>query len=518
MARTIAPTSPTPIKANLVNPPKTAFEQMDTTGDALIDAANNEFKLATSVAWKAQSAEAYNKFQNDPVRLTAALAKIQDDILPDDMPESLKESMRMQMYLENVELATKAENNRQEQLNKTLKQNGSADAALTQGSMETAFGNLLAYYAEPDETKRRPIDLDIYKALSTHMGELANLKDTKGNDVFSETEQKELRYGKNIKTAAFKTFINGLSKDGLKEFDEKVFQDERAFKNNTGLDTDTYNTMSSYIQSRYKALDIANERQIKTQAEIDIAKLVTTGDQTIADKIDKSGYFGNAGKQIIKAAQESIQKYSYDPNKPTDPTSSLKSLSALSGILSNQDFSKEGRERAITQGAKAMIELGNLAQEGNIDPETYEKLRRTVAQAIANETFVQNISVFEPSTFIEHLGLHFQDFAKSLYGIPDTESIRALQQNPVLLKELETRIFNAMGYAANGMPEAMQQEIEHAKYAAAKYRVRGMIAPEQLDVLQKQLENKEHPTYYYKGMTYEYKGVSDAHPMFVLKI
>lgn len=509
MARTIAPTSPTPIKANLVNPPKTAFEQMDTTGDALIDASNNEFKLATSVAWKAQSAEAYNKFQNDPVRLTAALAKIQDNILPDDMPESLKDSMRMQMYLENVELATKAENNRQEQLNKTLKQNGSADAALTQGSMETAFGNLLAYYAEPDETKRRPIDLDIYNALSTHMGELADLKDTKGDNVFSETEQKELRYGKNIKTAAFKTFINGLSKDGLKEFDEKVFQDERAFKNNTGLDTDTYNTMSSYIQSRYKALDIANERQIKTQAEIDIAKLVTTGDQTIADKIDKSGYFGNAGKQIIKAAQDSIQKYSYDPNKPTDPTASLKSLSALSDILSNQDFSKEGRERAITQGAQAMIELGNLAQEGNIAPETYEKLRRTVAQAIANETFVQNISVIEPGSFMEKL---------RLFDVSPSATVEALQQNPVLMKELETRMFNAMGYAANGMPEAMQQEIEHAKYAAAKYRVRGMIAPEQLDVLQKQLENKEHPTYYYKGMTYEYKGVSDAHPMFVLKI
>ena len=504
MARTIAPSGvPTP-QANEIKPVHMDFSLFGAIGDNSIKIARENYELSATLAWKQQAANAYNQFRDDPIKLNEALSKIQPNVIPSDMPEDLQDQMKGKMLLDSISMVTKANDNYERALDKQNKQLAMATYEFDSEDAKRKYFDYLIYQNSPKEEQDPTIPTTVYNSLGS-LAQNALITDRNGNFVFSESVRDEMMHATKIKTAAFKEYISSLSKDALKKFDKDIFQNQEKFMKDNGLDISTYESWSDTLGKRWKAIDINEDRTIQAQSTFNAAHLISEPTEEIAKKIKDSKVFDkDVVNNVLKESKKSIEEFSYNPRKPTDPTSYIQAMGILTDVLQNQDFSAEGREVALKAGAKAMIELRQLQKDKNIDPDTYEKIKGTLINALTNKKFIDAIQEINPRKFLE--------------GIPVIDRIDNNRIYRQKLQEINDKVIASMEDFANGMSASRNIDLAMQNTAELRAQIDLGISPEEFRKLQNKLANKESAIYNYKGSNYKFLGIQSGKPMFELSI
>lgn len=392
MARQIAPGTPSEINAKLVDIKMPSFDAFDKLGDAQIKAANENFKLYADNLINIESAKLYEQFKTDPIQLSNALGKLPDML--NDLPEELQEQMKRSLMLKSVSLVQKAQKNQKDLQRKEYKTNAALNAEETNKAIATDYFNVLVNITSPED-KKRPVYESIYLGNRIRLRELADLKDEEGKPLFTESQRNALQMPKDSAVSGFKQFINRFELKQLEDWDKQYFQNADKFKKDTLIDNATYESMDTAIKNRIKALKDENTRQIHGQAFYDAANLITNPIQTNIDKAKESGLIKSSTiDKIVKASKKATDTtYAYDPTRKTSPGAFFQALADFSDTIKNNDWSFEGREKAIGQAADALLKLDALAGDTNMSPELVDKIKQVFYTALTNQ---QSAQVLEP--------------------------------------------------------------------------------------------------------------------------
>lgn len=189
------------------------------------------------------------------------------------------------------------------------------------------------------------------------------------------------------KMDAFRGGIEKLSKDGLKKFDEEVFQDKKFFTETYGIDDKSYDDMEKLIKTRRKAFDDQDKRVIKDQAYFEMSKLSQI-DPAVLDDIEKSGIAKpETLKEIRKAIKEAQKTGNPNAANYLDQNESfLAGLAELQDAISTDDGSPEYNDRLLQTAAKISQNISKMHRNGLGDEQT-QILNQALSGIVSDQNF-----------------------------------------------------------------------------------------------------------------------------------
>lgn len=189
------------------------------------------------------------------------------------------------------------------------------------------------------------------------------------------------------KMDAFRAAIEKLSKDGLKKFDEEVFQDKKFFTEAYGIDDKSYDDMEKLIKARRKAFDDQDKRVIKDQAYFEMSKLSQI-DPAVLDDIEKSGVAKpETLKEIRKAIKEAQKTGNPNAANYLDQNESfLAGLAELQDAISTDDGSPEYNDRLLQTAAKISQNISKMHRNGLGDEQT-QILNQALSGIVSDQNF-----------------------------------------------------------------------------------------------------------------------------------
>ena len=499
MARQVAPGTPGDIQALNIQQQPVDLSIFETMGDDKIKAATAGFKLYAEATAKAESQKLYDQFEDDPIGLSNALEKLPG--MFKDLPESMQEEINGKLYLDSVSLVSKAQANMEKKQAQQTKATAYADAQLTQTQLSDDFFNVLRHITAPEDEKR-PIDVDIYKMHRQNLIGLTHMTDEDGKPLFSESERTKMAMPKDSVVAGFKQFIYRMEEKQLEDWDKNHFQNREKFIAETGIDQDTYDTMETTLIKRIKALKDDSNRKIHGQAYYDAAALITEPTEIAIEKA-KSYDFANrkAIDSIVKAAKQTVLDEYYNPTRTTTPGAFMEAYAAFGETLRNNDWSYEGREKALEQAAGALTTLAGLAKEYNLQPDKVETLKQTIVKAITDQQ--ANQTLLNSPTFRAPTGFTNEAIAKGAYLVQN--SAEAAKQ--VAAENYETNFMNALGFFLQGDTDGFNQAMAAADRQYKKDSVGFIVKSEyEWQRLEKALAEKQPAIIQYLGRPLTFNG------------
>lgn len=233
---------------------------------------------------------------------------------------------------------------------------------------------------------------------------LAEARDAKGNYVIGkETERNMYKQGLFGKTDAFRGAIEGLSKEGLKSFDEDIFQNKQHFMEAYGIDFKTYDDMEKLVKARRKAFDAQDKRDIKSQDYFTLSQLSAIDDDKLADIQSR----GDVPQETIDAIKK-LKKFAKKQGASTSASyrfgdqdeSFLAGIMELQQVISTDDGSPDYQDRLLQSGASAGMAIEKMHQAGMSDEQT-EILRKSLSNAIAQQDFADALDCSDDSLLSE---------------------------------------------------------------------------------------------------------------------
>lgn len=236
------------------------------------------------------------------------------------------------------------------------------------------------------------------------LANLADVQDANGNYVIGkETERNMYKQGLFGKTDAFRGAIEGLSADGLKKFDDEVFQNKQKFMEAYGIDFKTYDDMEKLIKARRKAFDAQDKREIKSQDYFILSQLSAIGEDELAD-IESRGDVPqetiDAIKKLKKFAKKQGASASASYRFGDQDESFLAGIMELQQVISTDDGSPDYQDRLLQSGASAGMAIEKMHQAGMSDEQT-EILRKSLSNAIAQQDFADALDCSDDSLLSE---------------------------------------------------------------------------------------------------------------------
>ena len=385
MARTIAPGTPTPVEPVDVKIPDIDLTLFDQYGDYKIKSATQNFQLYATTTANAEAQKAYQRFKTNPIALANALSKLPK--MFSDLPQSIQDDLKPKLDNNAISLVTKAQANQQAAINKQNKALAQANAVLNMNQLSDDYFNVLRYITSPDEEKR-PIDMAIYKQHRSELERLTNITDEDGKPLFSETQRTKMLMPKDATVAGFKQFVNRMESDQLKEWDEKIFQNQTKFMEDTNIDPDTYESMETYLIKRKQALDDDKVRKLHGQAYYDATNLITEPTQLNIEKA--KGYDFTDDKAIDKLAEvakETTHAKYYAPDQPTSPTAFLQAYTIYGDLLKNipDDLNVQQQQEMIAAFTRANERLLDISKATNLGPEETNKIQLAMKKALTDK-------------------------------------------------------------------------------------------------------------------------------------
>lgn len=516
MARTIAPGNPTPIVAPKVDMPDIDLSIFDKYGDDKIKTATRNFQLYATTTSNAEAQKLYQKYKNNPIALANALSKLPE--MFNELPQSVQDELKPNLDSNAISLVTKAQANQQAAINKQNKAMANANAKLNMDQISEDYFNVLRYITSPDEEKR-PVDLAIYRTHRQELSNLVNLTDENGNPLFNETTRAKMAMPKEATVAGFKNFINRMEEDQLKSWDEQFFQDQAKFMEDTNVDADTYDTMSTALTKRLNELNDDKVRTIHGQAYYDQLHLI---DQPTQLNIEKAKAYDFTDDKAIDKAVESAKaitqaKY-YDPTRRTPPEAFLMSYNTFAEAIKNNDWSPEGREQAIAQAFQALAKLKDFAHETNLEPQTADALLQMITKALYNRESQQAIldsgfgMDFEPDT-LEVL-LRPETLAAPIISNYSIEKGKRAAEKTAL-ENYTRNLERAVPYYMIGDYDNFKTAVANAHKQAMMDRASYIVKDgNEWERLIREYNEGKKPIYNYLGRMLEFKGFDNKSAVF----
>jgi hypothetical protein len=301
----------------------------------------------------------------------------------------------------------------------------------------------------------------------------------------------------------------------------------------TGIDADTYETMETALKQRLSALSDDKLRTLHGQAYYDQVSLINEPTQL---NIEKAKSYDFVNDKDIDNAVEASKKMTlaawYDPMKPTNPAAFIMGINQFGEALQNNDWSPEGRERAVRQAYGALTLLERLAEETNMDQDTIKSITDSVWKALTDRQAQQAMintgfgAMYDPDTGTTR---NLREDLRERYGrggtsLSDAEKIATFVAKPkkdaeaAKIKANENYSQNlrrAVPYILNNdyqnYSEAVRNADKQWKMDAASYIVDNGFEWERLE---RELAEGKKPIYKWMGRTLEFKGFDNNGAVF----
>lgn len=509
MARTIAPGNPASVQPVNVNIPDIDLEIFDKLGDAKIKAATQNFNLYATSTVNLESQKLYQQYKDNPIALANALSKLPEAFT--ELPESVQRDMKGKLDSTAISLVTKAQANQEKKIirqNKALAHTG-ANLLMTQLSDD--YFNVLTYITAPEDEKR-PGDLAIYNAHRTQLAGMTALTDEDGNPLFTESARAKMLMPKEAAVAGFANFIGRAEEKQLKEWGENIFQNREKFMKDTGIDADTYETMDQVYTKRLKALQDTKVRTLHGQAYYDATNLITAPTELNIEKAKAAGIIpGRTIDKIAQASKDTITAKFYDPTKKTIPGAFFNALGRTVETLNNNDWSIEGREKAVGQAAESLMLLNETAKEANMSPEMVDKLKAAIRTTLVNKQAAQTLELAMPQ-IQDHID--YAQVGTSLLVNAESDKFKKLAA-----QNYETNVLNAMNSFLTGNLEEFNNQLAQAD-RQYKLDLIGFMpfTRTQWNQWQQDVENGKNVVLEYMGNKYKFNGFDSKNPLTLINL
>lgn len=512
MARTIAPGRPVPVNPVNVNIPDIDLEIFDKLGDAKIKTAMQNFDLYATSTVNLESQKLYQQYKDNPIALANALSKLPEAFT--DLPESVQRDMKGKLDTTAISLVTKAQANQEKAIIKQNKALAHTGSNLLMTQLAEDYFNVLTYITAPDEEKR-PIDLQIYNTHRAQLAGMTALTDENGNPLFSETQRAKMLMPKEAAVAGFKNFIARPEIKQLEEWDANIFQNRDKFMQDTGIDADTYDSMDQAIKARIKAMKDTNARVLHGQAYFDAINLITEPTQLNIEKAKANGIIpARTIDKIAQASKDSVIAKYYDPTKKTIPGAFLNALADMSQTISNDDWSIEGREKAIGEAAQSLLYLSELAKQTNMSPELVDKMKAAIRATLVNKQAAETLQFAMPQIKNNMGYIDYANIGSTLESDMTAEKTKKLAK-----QNFENNILTAMDSFLRGDFETFNTQVAQAD-RQYKMNLIGFMPYTQTQWAQWQqdVENGKEVMLEYKGNQYKFNGFDSEKPLTLINL
>lgn len=238
------------------------------------------------------------------------------------------------------------------------------------------------------------------------LSNLAEVKNANGSYVIGkEAERNMYKQGMIGKTDAFRAAIEQLPKDGLKNFDNDVFQNKEHFMKAYSIDDKTYRDMEKIIKDRRKDFDASDKREIKSQDYFKLSQLSGIGDDELAD-IEKRDSVTPETIELIKKAKRQAEKAGASKdaayNFGDQDEGFLAAIMEMQDVVtSKDDGSPEYADRLLQAAAKADSALTKMYNAG-LSEDATQLLRRGLTESVSSQDFAAVLDTSD-SSFISEL-------------------------------------------------------------------------------------------------------------------
>lgn len=244
---------------------------------------------------------------------------------------------------------------------------------------------------------------------------LAELKNpfTGSYVIGKESTRNTYKQGLIGKMDAFRGGIEKLSKDGLKKFDEEVFQDKELFMKQYGVDYDTYDDMEKLIKSRRKAFDEQDKRQIKDQAYFRASQYSQLTPEIMQEIKDSNAFPDDTIKKLEKVSKQLGKDGNPDAAflRNLDKNESfLAGIMELQDAISTDDGSEDYNNKLIDKGADISLKIDKMRVQGAIDDEQAEILQSAISGIVSNQDFANALDTHDSSLLSEIVRGSYNDF------------------------------------------------------------------------------------------------------------
>lgn len=246
----------------------------------------------------------------------------------------------------------------------------------------------------------------LWELQQTRLSNLADVQDANGNYIIGkESERNMYKKGLYGKMDAFRGAIEALPADGLKKFDEEVFQNKEKFMEAYSIDYGTYDDMEKLIKARRKAFDAQDEREIKSQDYFTLSRLSAVGEDELAD-IENRGTVSPETIKLIKDAKKKAEKAGASENATFNfgdqNEGFLAAIVDLQDVVnSKDDGSPEYAEKLLQASARADMTITNMYNAG-LSEDATQLLRRGLSESVSSQDFASVLDTSD-SSFISEL-------------------------------------------------------------------------------------------------------------------
>lgn len=555
MARTIAPEAPSAVEPVNVKTPDIDLSELDKMGDKKIKTANDNFRLYATTTANVEAMKAYEQYKDNPIALANALSKLPE--MFKDLPESIQDEMKGKLTNNSISLINKAQANQQKAINRQNKVLAHTNARLNMDQLADDYFNVLGDITAPDSEKK-PVIRDIYYQHRADLEALVNITDENGNPLFTETQREKMLMPKEALVSGFRNFIYRPNLKDLEKWDQDVFQNRDKFMEETGIDADTYDAMEKAMTARIKQLKDTDRKIKKTQAEIETAELIKTGDEMKAKILEENP---DVNKKLVKRAvdlnKKIIKEHWYDPNRESDPGAVLSVIASIGEIARDTDTSPDGMERKIEKGLDNMETTIQNLHKTNMPEDEFRETMEWLSDSIVDEGFVKNINMLDVTPWVNGVvAARKADMEKYYAGyepraIEKMEGTAEAYHEKGKLSPLERQakeyaesttwksrgkedrdvahklaydkakigVYDVMRYLRDtGNVEAAKNMLAQVKYDYVKTYNSNWISNSDFDKLQAEYEAGKKPIYFHNGIVWEYQGYQNDGAIFKVKL
>lgn len=524
MVRQIAPDSPRTPSVLRIDRPKIDFSMLRDMADAHEKSAIENYNLYAKTAWHQTSNAIYNNNKSDPLAVAALLGKAAENMLPNDMPQDIRNKFLAEFSIDAMGFVSKAETNRQEQIDLQNQQMVQANVADLTSDLENDYMGLLRYNMSPAEQKR-PIDVETYNAHALELANLANFRDSSGKYLYSESERRNLIEQPSTKLNGAKKFFDNLilqDAEQAKDYYEKFILQPTEYMEQSRMSRDTYETFKKYAEQQLKNYDqdIENSKFNRTVLET-LALTVDYSDEKYEKLRDSKLDDG-----VLKKLKKETTKFNqYNGAQAISPEAMFVALDNARELLDNTDYTPAGREKALSQYATALEETGRWADENGLSESDSNNIRKMLVRAAADAGFadiLRDVSSLNDILQVSNVGaggLSDAVITATNYGLGqenNTRAVRAAQDTAV--KDAKRLSEAVMTLYASGQPEKARQLLQQGRKQVIRDKYSWFVSPTEFDRLESALKNNEPALINRYGLVYEFQGYGSTKPNFKVKL
>lgn len=363
----------------------------------------------------------------------------------------------------------------------------------------------------------------------------ANAKNMKGGYVIGSAKMRAAMV--NPALGMYDTILNsleGMDIEALKEYDERTFQNKKGFMEATGLSEKDYGKLDNAIKKQRKSLDEKDKRETRQQSYYNALNYVYTLDpdtlETIKDQIGEENY---------KSLNELLDLDNrHDFNKaliiPED-ANRLGQFNTIVKVLgSKNDGTEEYLDNLLKATVKASRALDDFSIEYGSSKESVLTMKKALVNSAVNQEYADALNMLTDQETA--LGQEIANYtpermkqiksARNLGSVPEPET--DLDYIGLKKRGLESRRKEATAIASNTVAKALNQAMtlydtndpeqayiiweqikkirEEGNKAIIRNNVSHIIPPNEMERLEKTLNEGKPALFEYNGSVYEFLG------------